>query len=321
MKYIRLAISGCFIILFVILISVVTETKNSDYSDYSKRFVFVAPLKWPYMSDGIKTADEVFGTNTKLTGSDELDIDAQIRGIENAIRTDADGIITASAAMSRQFEQAIQKAHDAGIPVVLIDGDMPESNRNCYIGTNNIEAGRMAGEEMAKAANGSAEIAIVTSEIDSSNQKERVEGFMQVCEQQEDMNVLEILECHSDSLETVEKVSELLEKRPEINSLYLTEGTAGIVVGNIIKNREQEMTVVAFDAFESTLEYLKEGIYDAIIDQSMYEEGYMAVEVLCQILDGKAVEDTIYTEAVSITAENYLAYDQKEHEEYVWYDN
>lgn len=321
MKYIRLAISGCFIILSVILISVVTETKNSDYADYSKRFVFAAPLKWPYMSDGIKTADEVFGTNTKLTGSDELDIDAQIRGIENAIRTDADGIITASAAMSRQFEQAIQKAHDAGIPVVLIDGDMPESNRNCYIGTNNIEAGRMAGEEMAKAANGSAEIAIVTSEIDSSNQKERVEGFMQVCELQENMNVLEILECHSDSLEIVEKVSELLEKRPEINSLYLTEGTAGIVVGNIIKNREQEMTVVAFDAFESTLEYLKEGIYDAIIDQSMYEEGYMAVEVLCQILDGKEVEDTIYTEAVSITAENYLEYDQKEHEEYVWYDN
>lgn len=323
MKHLKRAIVGCFILLFFSFLFIMKHDA-SDYPEYSRRFVLVAPLKWPFMADGIRAGDKECNTNTKLVGSDSLDVEAQIRGIENAIRTKADGIITASAVESDELRAAIQKARDQGIPVVLVDGDLADSARNCYIGTNNIEAGIQAGMDMQKATGGKAKIGIIVSELSSPNQKERVEGFLQIIDQHEEMEVVEILECHSDSLEIAEKFTQMMTEYPQIDALYLTEAVSGGIVGNLIK-RQNESTqapvVVAFDALDSTLEYLREGIYYSIINQTMYEEGYQAVQALCDILDGKDVDDIIYTDCISVTQENGMEYEAESYEEFMWYDS
>ena len=43
----------------------------------------------------------------------------------------------------------INKAIAAGIPVITIDSDAPDSQRLYFIGTNNLEAGRLGGQFVA----------------------------------------------------------------------------------------------------------------------------------------------------------------------------
>jgi ribose transport system substrate-binding protein len=55
------------------------------------------------------------------------------------------GVAPLDAIMQEEVDNAV----DAGIPVVTIDSDLPDSKRNLYIGTNNTEAGKAAGETLA----------------------------------------------------------------------------------------------------------------------------------------------------------------------------
>ena len=47
------------------------------------------------------------------------------------------------------------KADDEQMPIVTQDSDAPDSKRKAYIGTDNVEAGRVAGREIIKALNAS----------------------------------------------------------------------------------------------------------------------------------------------------------------------
>ena len=97
----------------------------------------------------------------------------------------------------------------------------------------------------------------------------------------------------------------LLRSNQEINALYITEAIASDLVGNILKEEgiaPEDIRVVAFDRMESTMSFLKQGIYDTVVSQQPYQEGYEAVKILTEINAGKEPEEKNYTESCSITA-------------------
>ena len=55
--------------------------------------------------------------------------------------------------------QAIKKAVAAGIPTVVYDSEIPNSDRHCFIGSDWYEMGRLQGERMAKLINGKGKVA------------------------------------------------------------------------------------------------------------------------------------------------------------------
>ena len=121
---------------------------------YEKKYVFVCPLTWSNVAAGIRQADQEFAVNTKLMGSEELNTERQADAIRESILTGVDGMITAATGESQILTDAVNEAVEAGIPVVMVDGDLEDSKRSCYIGTDNLEAGRMAGQDMYEATGG-----------------------------------------------------------------------------------------------------------------------------------------------------------------------
>ena len=57
--------------------------------------------------------------------------------------------ILVSVADPKLMGPEINKAIAAGIPVITIDSDAPDSQRLYFIGTNNLEAGRLGGQRVA----------------------------------------------------------------------------------------------------------------------------------------------------------------------------
>ena len=89
----------------------------------------------------------------------------QVDAIQKAIYSKVNGIITAGTNSSPELIEVINAAVKEEIPVVLVNSDIPSSDRTCYVGTDNYEAGRMAGVDMAEATGKKAKIGVIVSKM------------------------------------------------------------------------------------------------------------------------------------------------------------
>src|SRR5258708_13743715 len=70
--------------------------------------------------------------------------------------------ICLSAARPEMFKTRIDKAISAGIPVICVDADVPDSRRVLYIGTDNLKAGRESLKRMVALVPGKGNIGGIT---------------------------------------------------------------------------------------------------------------------------------------------------------------
>lgn len=73
----------------------------------------------------------------------------QIKDIDSLINIPVDVLIV-SPNNPKDLAPAINKAYDKGIPVILVDRDVESESYSSFIGGDNKEAGRMAGQYVAK---------------------------------------------------------------------------------------------------------------------------------------------------------------------------
>src|SRR6188768_3330549 len=93
------------------------------------------------------------------TSADQL---KQKEILESYITQKVDGI--AISALNGDFlTETINKAIDAGIPVVTWDSDSPKSKRYAYYGVDDFAGGQVLGEETVRRIGGKGRVAIITS--------------------------------------------------------------------------------------------------------------------------------------------------------------
>lgn len=290
------------------------QNQGGGSGDSKYRFTLVSPLVghpyWVEVEDGMKAGNEQYKVDTQYVGPTEINIDEQIKAIETAIASKVDGIIT-MALDPVAFTPVINKAADAGIPVILIDTDAPDSKRDYYAGTSNFAAGKAAGEALIEATGGKANIGIITGAINAANLNERIDGFKEAIKDQPDMKILAIEPSDTDLLKATEKAQSLIQTYPELNAFFGVsatdvQGAAKVVVE---QNKVGQVNLVGFDDMDDTLKYIKDGVVNATIVQKPFEMGRLGVELLVQIKEGKAPQDKIIDTGVTVvTKDNVESY-------------
>ena len=92
--------------------------------------------------------------------------------------------------IQRRSRSRSPKRAAAGIPVIAWDADAPESQRIAYVGTDNVAAGKIAGEELAKAIGGKGKVAILTGSLTAVNANQRIEGFKEALKAYPDIEIV-----------------------------------------------------------------------------------------------------------------------------------
>src|SRR5262249_36941631 len=72
----------------------------------------------------------------------------------------------------------IDDAIDKGIPVITFDSDSEKSKRLVYLGTNNYEAGKHAGEEAVKLLPNGGKFVTFVGNMSAQNARDRYQGFL-----------------------------------------------------------------------------------------------------------------------------------------------
>jgi len=132
------------------------------------------------LHDAIKAAVEANGdTFVPVLAESQTAVATQVSQIEDLINQKVDGLIV-NPMDSNADIQVLQKAKEAGIPVVLVDQGIEAGHEDLYvtlISTDNLAGGKSAGERMVKELNNAGNVIIVRGANGSQAGDDRADGF------------------------------------------------------------------------------------------------------------------------------------------------
>lgn len=225
----------------------------------------------------------------KAPGADP--VSDQIAALESYKATGVDGVVI-SPRESAPLTPIIDDLIDAGVLVVCMDSDAPESKRLAYIGTNNYEAGKVAGEAAGEAFGRGAKVVGFVGDTAAENAKERLRGFEDAAAKY-DIEVLDVRQDNNDPAKARENAEDVMKSMPEVTgflALWSYDGPA-ITQAVIGAEKQEQIKIVAFDAEPATIDHLKKGEIQATVVQNPYLFGYLGVELIW-MMKTMGVEET-----------------------------
>jgi ribose transport system substrate-binding protein len=236
---------------------------------------------WKTADAGLQAAAAVYGVKAEMRGPSTLNAKAEADEVDAMIARKPAGILV-SAADPKLMQPEIDKAIAAGIPVITIDSDAPDSQRLYFVGTNNLEAGRLGGQRLVQKLEGKGNVVFFTI-AGQLNIAERLKGYKDVLADHPGIKIADVFDMHGDSGAAMDKASEYLARKgPQtVNAFICLEASAGNGVAEALKRASaKDKLVVAMDADMDTLELVKDGIIDSTIAQKPYSMAYFGLKGL-----------------------------------------
>lgn len=203
-------------------------------------------------------------------------------------RGDLDYIVTAPTDKD-QMIGPLKAAADAGIKVITVDtflGDGDYANGPVtfpisYIGSDNVEGGRISARGLAKAIGGKGNVYINSTNPNVSSVEGRAVGFNEVMEKEfPDIKVVG-LDFNLDDMNTaVQQTAAVLQRTPDLAGVFGTNVFSAQGAGTAVINAGLggHVQVVAYDATQFAIEQLRAGVVSLVLAQKPFDMGYMAVQ-------------------------------------------
>jgi ribose transport system substrate-binding protein len=167
------------------------------------------------------------------------------------------------------------------------DADAPKSNRVMYIGTDNVAAGRQAGELIKKALPNGGKIMLFVGTMDAANARERVQGIKEVLAGTK-VEIIDIRTDGGDQAKAKANAEDTLTKYPNIDLLAGLWAYNTPQIYNAVKaaGKEGKLKIVGFDEDQQTLKGISEGVIEGTVVQQPYEFGYQSMIKLAKYIEG-----------------------------------
>ncbi|HEY0725107.1 MAG TPA: sugar-binding protein [Pyrinomonadaceae bacterium] len=171
--------------------------------------------------------------------------------------------------------------------VVTQDSDAPDSNRTCYIGTDNIAAGRQAGQLLKEALPQGGKIMVFVGVLDASNAQQRFQGLKEAL-QGSNISIIDTRTDNTDRVRAKSNAADTIVNNPDIAGMVGLWSYNGPAILAAVKeaNKVDKIKIVAFDEEDETLSGVKDGAIYATVVQQPFEFGYRSMELMSKVLNG-----------------------------------
>ena len=239
---------------------------------------------WQTAAAGFNRAAAQFKVTAKVVGPDNYDPQAELAEMQKAVAAKPAGILVSVADVS-VIQPEIDAAISAGIPVITMDSDAAGSHRMYFIGTNNLEAGRMGGRRLVEKLGGKGNVVFFTL-AGQPNIEERLKGFKDVLATRGDIKVVDVIDTKSDARTAFDQAQQLLALTgpKKIDAFVCLESACGKPVSDAIKRANTtDRVLIAWDANPDTLDGIKAGTIDSTIAQKPFSMGYYGLKALDEV--------------------------------------
>jgi ribose transport system substrate-binding protein len=285
--------SVIFILISLMILANVSCNKASEVGKTGEakktRIAFVTNNPsdfWTIAKKGTeKAAAELPNVEVEFKLNADRTAAGQQRIVDDLLAKGVDGIAISPVDPKNQT-QLINRAASQAL-VITQDSDAPNSNRSCYIGTDNVAAGVQAGRLVREALPDGGRIMVFVGTMDAQNAQERHRGLKQALEGSK----VEIIDVRTDEGDTVRakmNAADSLVKHPDIAGMVGLWAYNGPAILGAVKESGKigKVKIVAFDEEDATLTGIKEGAIYATVVQQPFEFGYRSVVMLAKAIGG-----------------------------------
>lgn len=210
---------------------------------------------------------------------------------------DVDGLagVALVATDSPDVRASVERLTRAGVCVVTLVSDLPNSARHRYVGIDNVAAGRTAGGLLGRFLGGrEGKVAVIAGSMLVRDHVERRMGFEQVMRRDySSFPVIATLEGFDEGAVVARLLDECLSANPDIVGIYsLGAGNRGLIDCLEKRKLAGRVRVVAHELTAHSRSALKSGTFDAVINQDAGHEVRSAIRIIKAHADGRnPVED------------------------------
>lgn len=254
----------------------------------ARRLAFVtnnAADFWTIARKGTEQADaELAGATVEFRLGDGTAAE-QKRIVDDLLAKGVDGIAISPVDPANQTGML----NDAARQTVVFthDSDAPDSRRECYVGTDNVAAGREAGGLIKAALPQGGTIAVFVGKLDARNAQERLQGIKEAIAGST-ISIIDVRTDDTDQVRAKANVSEMLVSHPDVAALVGLWSYNGPAILSAVRDagRIGQVKIIAFDEDDETLTGVKSAAIMGTVVQQPYEFGYRSMTLLAKALDG-----------------------------------
>ena len=210
---------------------------------------------------------------------------AQKRILDDLLAKGVDGIAISPVDPANQTAMLNDAAKQA--LVFTHDSDAPDSKRECYVGTDNVAAGRQAGGLIKEALPQGGKIALFVGKLDARNAQERLQGIKEAIAGSP-IQILDVRTDDTDQVRAKANVGEMLVGHPDVAALVGLWSYNGPAILSAVRDAGKigGVKIITFDEDDETLSGVKAGAIVGTVVQQPYQFGYQAITLLAKALKG-----------------------------------
>ncbi len=276
-------------------------------------------LNHPFFLDmqrGAREAADRLGVELVVQAAErELDVEKQMQIVENLIQTGVSALCLTPSG-SREIVSAIAKANRAGIPVVVVDTRVDAAAATAagltlvtFVGSDNYQGGRIAGEFLVGKSGGTAKVAILEGIPGHETGDSRLRGFRDAIAASPGITVLASQPANWERDQGFTVFQNMLQAHRDLDTVFACNDlmALGAIEAIAAAGRTGRIRVIGYDALDDARKAIAEGRMDASVAQSPDEMGRLAVESAVKAMRGEAVPPEQSVAITLVTADGTAA--------------
>jgi len=235
----------------------------------------------------------------------EINIDQQVAILEDQVLKKVSALAVAPAGVA-EVVPVLEKAKAAGIPVVIVDTDVPWPSRVSFVGIDNRLGGRLAGEYVLRAIGGQGKVAVIRGVMGVATQDDRLAGFREVIAQAPGVQYVAAQPANSERALGMSVMENLLTLHRDLRAVFATNDqmALGAMEAIAARNLTGKIVLVGFDATREAVRAVQAGRMSAVMAQYAEAIGRRAIEEAIKAARAQPVEKRVDIGTALVTKEN-----------------
>jgi simple sugar transport system substrate-binding protein len=231
---------------------------------------------WAVAKKGAEKAGEDMGVEVKYSESAN-DPQKHAQLIDSAVTEEVDGIAT-SVPNADALSDPLQKAVDAGIPIVTLNSgqnDSADLGAITHVGQDESVAGEAAGQRLGESASG--KLLCVVHEQGNTGLEERCAGAKEGFDGEvENVQVKGV----ADISTSVTELQSKLESDDAVTAILTLNPDIAVAARDAVQGASSDAKLATFDLSGDVVKAVKAGEIEFAVDQQQYLQGYLPVVFL-----------------------------------------
>lgn len=255
-------------------------------------------------TESIKSAAEEAGVSLMYENAEQKQ-ERQIKAIREFIAYQVD-VIAFSPIVETGWDNVLQEAKDAGIPVLTTDRMIETEDDSLwagYVGSDfyqeGVSAGKFLIEKMQRESLGELNIVELSGTLDSSPMLQRAQGFRDTIAPYANLKVIDSMSGDFFRPKGRECMKALLEKHDKIDVLYSHNDAMALGAISIMEEAGlkpgEDIIIITVDGEQAAIDLLREGKINCVVECKP-DIGEMVMQLAKQLAAGGEIPRVTYSE-------------------------